>query len=54
MAFPNNVISDIVATTIQSRSGKLADNVLANNVLLMRLKDRGNVKPISGGNVILN
>lgn len=53
MAFPNNVISDIVATTIQSRSGKLADNVLANNVLLMRLKDRGNVKPISGGNVIL-
>lgn len=53
MAFPNSAISDIIATTIQSRSGKLADNVLNNNALLMRLKERGNVKPVSGGNVIL-
>lgn len=46
-------LSDIVSTTIQSRSGKLADNVLKQNALLMRLNDRGNVKTFSGGNVIL-
>ncbi len=53
MAFANSSISDIIATTIQSRSGELADNVLDNNPLLQRLKMRGNVRPFSGGNVIL-
>ena len=53
MAFPNSAISDIIATTIQSRTGKIADNVTKNNALLARLKQRGNVKPFSGGNVIL-
>lgn len=51
MAFPN--LSDIVTTTIQSRSGKLADNTLKQNALLMYLNKRGNVKTFSGGNVIL-
>lgn len=46
-------LSDIVTTTIQSRSGALADNVTNNNALLMKMKERGNVKPFSGGNVIL-
>ena len=40
-------------TTIQSRSGVIADNVSNNNALLTRLKRRGNNKPFSGGNVIL-
>jgi hypothetical protein len=53
MAFANSTISDIVATTIQSRSGELADNVLNNNPLLLRLKQKGNVRPFGGGNVIL-
>lgn len=53
MAFANSSITDIIATTIQSRSGELADNVMANNPLLARLKQRGNVRPFSGGNVIL-
>ena len=53
MAFANSSISDIIATNIQSRTGELADNVTNNNALLRRLKDRGNVKPFSGGNVIL-
>jgi hypothetical protein len=53
VTFANSTISDIVATTIQSRSGELADNVLNNNPLLMRLKGKGNVRPFSGGNVIL-
>ena len=54
MAFANSSISDIIATNIQSRSGELADNVTSNNALLRRLKERGNVKTFSGGNVILN
>jgi hypothetical protein len=53
MAFANSSISDIIATTIQSRTGELADNVTNNNALLKRLKMRGNVKTFSGGNVIL-
>jgi hypothetical protein len=53
VAFANSTISDIIATTIQSRSGELADNVTNNNALLKKLKMRGNVKPFSGGNVIL-
>lgn len=53
MAFANSSISDIIATTIQSRTGELADNVTNNNALLRALKDRGNVKTFSGGNVIL-
>lgn len=46
-------LSDIVTTTIQSRSGTLADSVTKNNALLLKLKGRGNVKTISGGNVIM-
>ena len=50
MAFPN--VSDIIATTIQSRTGQIADNVTSNNALLMRLKQRGNIKTFSGGSSI--
>jgi hypothetical protein len=53
MAFANSSITDIIATTIQSRSGVLADNLTNNNALLAFLKKRGNVRPFSGGNVIL-
>jgi len=53
MAFANSAVSDIIATTIQQRSGQLADNVTNNNALLRKLKSRGNVRPFGGGNVIL-
>lgn len=53
MAFANSAITDIIATTIQSRTGVIADNVTKNNALLARLKQRGNIKTFSGGNVIL-
>jgi len=53
MAYANSSITDIIATTIQNRSGKLADNVANNNALLRKLKQKGNVRPFSGGNVIL-
>lgn len=53
MAFPNSAVSDIIATTIQSRSGVIADNVTDNNAALSRLNSKGNRKTVSGGNVIL-
>lgn len=53
MAFANTSVSDVIATNIQSRSRELADNVTNNCALLRRLKERGNVKTFSGGNVIL-
>ena len=49
-AFPN--VSDIVATTIEKRSKKIADNVTKNNAFLAYIKDKGNVREISGGSVI--
>ena len=52
-SFANSSVTDIIATTIQSRSGELADDVTNNNALLRRLKSKGNVRPFSGGNVIL-
>lgn len=51
MAFPS--VTDIVATTIESRSKKISDNVLNNNAGLAYIKASGNVKPVSGGSEIL-
>jgi hypothetical protein len=53
MASPNTDFSEIVTTTLRNRSGKLADNVTENNALLMRLRKRGKVKPVSGGRTIV-
>lgn len=51
MAYPGN-IDDIVATTIENRSKKAADNVTRNNALLMRLEERGTARPFSGGRTV--
>lgn len=51
MAFPN--VSDIIATTIENRSRRVADNVTKNNALLARLNKRGTIKTFSGGHKIL-
>ncbi len=53
MAFANANISDIIATTIQSRTRKIADNVTNNNALLMKLQKQGRIKSFSGGHKIL-
>jgi hypothetical protein len=50
VAFPN--VSDIVATTIENRSRKIADNVTKNNALLTYIDANGGVKTISGGSLI--
>jgi len=51
MAFPN--ISDILATTIESRTRQIADNVTKNNAILMKLEGKGKIKTFSGGSKIL-
>jgi len=51
MAVPN--ISDILATTIESRTKQIADNVTANNAILMKLEGKGKIKTFSGGSKIM-
>ena len=51
MAFPN--ITDILTTTIENRSKKIADNVTNNNAILKRLSKKGKIKTFSGGHKIL-
>jgi hypothetical protein len=52
VAFANPNVSDILATTIEHRSRKIADNVTANNALLARLKSKGKIRTFSGGHKI--
>jgi len=51
MAFPN--ISDVIATTIESRTRSIADSVTDNNALLKKLSLKGKIKTFSGGHKIL-
>ena len=53
MAFANPDVSDIIATTIESRTRQIADNVTDNNALLKKLSLKGKIKPFSGGSKIL-
>lgn len=53
MAFANPSYTDVLATTIESRSKVLADNVTKNTALLARLDEKGNVRTVSGGVTIL-
>lgn len=50
MSFPN--VSDIVATTIESRTRDIADNVTDNNAALKKMSQRGRIKTFSGGTKI--
>lgn len=53
MAFANANISDIIATTIESRTRKIADNVTNNNAVLKKMSTKGRIKTFSGGYKIL-
>lgn len=50
MSFPN--VSDMLATTIESRTKKVADNVTNNNAILKKMSMRGKMKTFSGGHKI--
>jgi hypothetical protein len=49
MAVPNSSYSELMTTTIDSRTKDLADNYTKNNALLYRLRQKGKVKTFSGG-----
>jgi hypothetical protein len=50
---PNPNWGEITTTTLFNRSKKLADNVTKNNAILQRLSARGKVKPVDGGQAIV-
>jgi hypothetical protein len=50
MAVPN--LSEIAATTLENRSGVVADGVSKNNAFLAYMKKSGNMKKIGGGSKI--
>lgn len=50
---PNSDYNDIFTTTLESRTGELADSVSENNALLTFLKKHGNLHPVDGGSKIL-
>ena len=50
---PSTTLTEIVTTTLRNRTGQLADNITKNNALLFRLKQKGKIKPISGGRTIV-
>lgn len=53
MAIPNSSYTEIITTSLDNYRDKLADNVLGHNMLLARLKRKGNTDPVSGGAKIL-
>jgi hypothetical protein len=50
MASPN--VSEVMTMSLESRTGKLADNVSKNNAILDRLTRKDKMRTISGGRVI--
>lgn len=53
MASPNSSWSDILTTTLNNRSKKLADNVSDSTAILSRFKEKGRTKTAPGGVSIL-
>lgn len=53
MTSPNSTFTEIVTTTLRHRTPKLFDNVTANNALLARLKKRGKLRLVAGGQEIV-
>ena len=51
MASPN--LSELITTTLRNRAQMFADNVTNKNSLLRKLKERGNIRLLSGGRTIV-
>ena len=49
----NQNYNDIFSITLESRTGKLADNISKKNALISRLKDKNKIRTVSGGSKIL-
>jgi len=53
MPIPSTTYTEIVTHTLDHYSAELADNITNNNVLLLRLKRKGNTETVGGGVKIL-
>lgn len=53
MAGPNSNFSEVVVTTLRNRAKSIADNVSNGNVLLQRLRQKGNISLKEGGRTIV-
>src|SRR5688572_29923883 len=53
MTSANSSYTDIITTTIEQRSRKIADSVTNSNALLAWLEKRGNIRTFSGGHKII-
>jgi hypothetical protein len=49
MASANSSFTDIITTTLDNRSKKVADNVTKHNAFFHRLQEKGAIKPANGG-----
>lgn len=52
MATPNSSFSDIITTTFQGYSGKIADNITNHNALLREIERKGNMMPATGRSIV--
>ena len=49
MASPNATFTELVTTTLRNHPNEISDNVSTHNALYRRLKEKGQIKTISGG-----
>ena len=49
----HKTLAEMINETLRARAPELAANVMANNALLRKMKERGIVKPFTGGYVYL-
>lgn len=49
MASPNSTFTEMVTTTLRNHPTEIADNVSNHNALFRRLRDKGQIKMLSGG-----
>lgn len=49
----NKNYNEVFTVTLANRSKEMADNISKNNALLARLRDKGKMRPLSGGSKIL-
>ena len=45
----NKNYNEVFTVTLENRSKEMADNISKNNALLTRLKDKGKMRPLTGG-----
>lgn len=53
MAVPSSTWTQILSTSLQNRTGEISDNTARRNALYARMKKKGNIKKVAGGESIV-